>query len=350
MRSITKAFMKKRLGLILIIALLATSCAVALCACDKGDPTYTLNYDAEGYEVGAAFSMDGVTALDIEWFAGEVRVTSDPQVDHVELRESSSVPDRGDALTMHALVKDGTLFVRCAAPGNYALEGAIVKSLSVRVPESLCFDSVCAKTLAANVYLQKTMSKVTDINSHSGAIIHDTAGSNMLTYPRKITLKTLTGEVWLNVLNNFVPEEESDGVVSVSTASGKANVKINAFVPGVRVKTSSGNQSLEINAAVFLLEIDTHSGLVDLKARQAPTAMNIESDCATLRLKLNKDDAFELSTDVRIAASFVDISKGIETDEGFKFVYEPELQIGKLRASYSIHGKNSVLYLEKVEV
>lgn len=342
--------MKRRrtLCLSLVFALVMLLVA-ALFACNDDPVKYSLTYSAKGYSVGGQAEFENITALDIEWFAGElVFEKAEEGARSVRIRERAA-SDRGDAMTLHYLVDDGTLFVKCAAPGSYLLEGYIVKTLVVYVPDSLCFESVKAKGYSVNVMIKDVMSKRTNVVTHSGAVRMDTAATNMATNPRDISLKTFSGGITLNAAHPLVVEDDGDGKISVSTASGNVDVKINAIVPLLSVKTSSGRQNIELNQSVFELDIDSNSGLIELAARISPLKIWAETVESLLTFKLNQADSFEFVTDARLAVGTFDISHGEALEDGkYKYVYNAEGSDGSKR-DYTLLGKSSVVYIEKVK-
>ncbi len=342
--------MKKCLATILIVALTAILC-VALFACNEQTATHAINYDEVGYEAKESFEAENIEALDIDWLAGEVHLSVDQNAQNVRLYERAA-ENRGDALTMRLLVSDGTLFVKCAAPGSYTLDGNMLKILYVTVPSDMCLESVRIRGIGETVSLKDVMVRHTEVETRSGSVKMDTAAVNFASYPRYISLSTLSGNISLNVTSNVIPDDdESGGVVKASTSSGGVDIKINGSVPLLQVKTTSGYQKLELNKPVMELNADTLSGLIELTARTAPLKMIMAADISVMNFKLNREDAFELVTDAKLAVSVVDISKGEDVGDGnFKYVYEPSGYQGDFRSQYTVSGKGAALNLELMRV
>ncbi len=342
--------MKRSLAKILVIAMLAAALAVAFSACNDKVVTYAVNYDETGYVASETFSADGITALDIEWLAGEVSVTVDENATAISLGEFASA-NRGEDLVMRLLQKDGTLFVKCAKAGSYQLKGGAVKTLNVTVPPYVCLDSLNVKGISVTVRSHDVMFKRASVDTHSGAVSISTSASNFASYTRALSVKTISGNVWLNLTNNVVAEDDADGIVKISTSSGDVDVKVNGSVPRLQIKTVDGSQSVQLNKTVFDLDLDTLSGGVEVVAKAMPLSMSARADLSTLTLKFNVAEAFDLVTDAQLAVSTVDISKGEPQSEGrFRYVYTPAGYESEFRSKFSVLGKGSVLNLESIKV
>ncbi len=338
--------MKRRLPLIVTATLIAALLCVALCSCARRDTLYDLSYDSSAYTAKESVEAEGIASLDIEWFAGEVRFerTEDAKLGASE----RGAGKRGELYTMHTKAENGTLYIKCAAPGKYELIGDMVKTLTVRVPEDLSFDSVSVNGYSVNVYAQGLASKLTRVKTSSGAIVMDTEAKDMTSYPRDISLETSSGDIWLNVLHPVVSEGQGDGKVEATTSSGQLDVKVNAPIPLLKVKTSSGAQNIELEKEVSELDITTSSGKVDVALNVSPLKMNVWAEKSSIALGLNGNDAFELISDAKVEGDLTDsFVREPLTDGNFKYTYRPDGYLGAALARFTVQGKNSVLRLKK---
>ncbi len=142
----------------------AVAAAVALTAM-AGCGGYDSYDDAALYSVGSS-SVSGVSAVDIEWLAGEVAIVLSQDAAEISFSEETDAAD--DALKLHYLDRAGELDIEYAAAGASIPDG-FSKKLTVVIPAGSLFE-LDVQTTSANVTVTGAVGREMHIETRTGNV------------------------------------------------------------------------------------------------------------------------------------------------------------------------------------
>ncbi len=237
--------MKKRIIALVLAVVLVLSLSLTLAACN-GATNFTYANAKEYKAAHQAEISERVTALEIGWINGNVKVQTKEADGKIEIRETVDFGDTSEKTTMHYLVKNGTLHIQYAKSGYIKL-GKLQKTLEVFIPSDYALTEVDAETVSANVTISDLALANVDCETVSGSV--DIVQCSM----REIDCETTSGDVGImSAVNN----------VSVKTVSGGVNVTPTSQFAEIELETVSGDCELMLLVEYgFRIDFDTVSGV-----------------------------------------------------------------------------------------
>jgi len=237
--------MKKRIIALVLAIVLVLSLSLSLVACNGA--THFTYANAKEYKAAhQATISERVTALEIGWINGNVKVQTKEADGEIEIRETWESGEPSEKTTMHYLVKNGTLHIQYAKSG-YIKVGKLQKTLEVFIPSDYALTEVDAETVSANVTLSGLIAGNVDCETVSGSVDILKCSVN------DADCETVSGDVniWSSV-----------NLVSVKSVSGDANVTAEKQFAEIELETVSGNCELMLLVEYgFRIKFETVSGV-----------------------------------------------------------------------------------------
>ncbi|SEL03046.1 Putative adhesin [Ruminococcus sp. YRD2003] len=261
-------------------------------------------YDhADSYSAGDFETTTAITALDIDWSAGNVDVSYHDK-DTVTVTETCNV-ELKEAQQVHTWLDGSTLHIRyCKSGTNFSLDNA-EKKLEVKLPKNTelkdlrydgssagsHFDGIYAEnfsidTSSGAAQLDSCSADIFDIDSSSGNIYFTQTGES-----DKITIDTSSGNINL--------EAEKVGEVSTNCSSGKAELDVKS-AEKISTDSSSGDVKLRLGAMPSETIMDASSGDITL---WLPKDADFTADIDTASGSFDSDIPFTKKDDTYVCGS-----------------------------------------------
>ena len=207
--------MKKK-SMIFVFAALLLVCVCGLGACTRNNEKINVyKYDdAEKYTAGEAEFLDYVSALDINWVAGSVTVTTG-NVKGVTVQETYSKEKVSDDYKVHTYLEDNKLHVAFAKSGKVLGFINLQKDLTVIFPQAMELKNVTVRSISAPIKLDNSLT-VTDFRAET--VSGDVNATFSADKPVNFKVETISGGVKGNFIKTAAP------FVDIETVSGDAHL------------------------------------------------------------------------------------------------------------------------------
>lgn len=233
-----------------------------------------------GYSVSSSgeesFAANEVTALELSWISGSVRVER-YDGDTIVVMESCAQALR-EGQRMRWKLTDGRLSVIACANGERRLPN---KSLQILVPRDWLGKDISADAASASVTLEG------------------------LSISGRMELNTASGKVQV--------EDCVCGELKIDTASGEASVERTAVDGGFETNTVSGAVQLE-GCSFRELEVKTTSGAVTLRFAEKPGAIQVDTVSGNVSLRVPKGTKLDVQYDSvsgRLSGNYLSAGDGV---------------------------------------
>lgn len=211
--------------------------------------------DADSYHVGNGESADSITALNIDWVAGSVKIVP-ADGDTVTVTEDYT----GDTeeCRMRWKVENGCLTVKFRSPyWFFGVAGKDTrKNLTVSIPASMLenLDKVDVSVVSADLTVQANAREM-DIDAVSGTV-------NLTGTFETLDVDTVSGDI---TVNGIVRDADFDGT------SARVRIHLSEQARTLDVDTVSGDVTVVLPADVsgFAAEMDSVSGGMELRGFEA---------------------------------------------------------------------------------
>ena len=286
--------MKRILALAVIIATMLT-----LVGCGVTVVRYK---DADEYTAGAADVTDGITELEIEWIAGDVKLG-------VHDGEGILVGEVGDCVDEYPLyyrVKGGELSIKYAKSGEN-VKSVFGKELTVLLPAGHLLSSLKISSASGDIDLDGISSLRAELSSASGDVT--------------------------------VKDSRAEKVLDASTASGKITVELLGKCEDVELSSASGDINAKL-AEAGDISVSTASGSITLTASKLPSEIGADSASGNVTVYLPEDAAFSFeaeSASGRVSCEFAASKKG------------DTYTVGGGRTDYTFDTASGNIYVNKIK-
>ena len=240
-----------------VLFALVVACVLAGCG-SASKYTYP---NANKYEAGDREVGDAISAIDVDYLAGDITLTSE-DTDTVTVRETAGAPLEDD-LKVHTWVDGSTLHVRYCASGKTLKTSDLDKRLTIVVPSSVPLDTLDVDNAAGNVSLGLTTCKALAVDLAAGDVdltadsvdsysIDLASGDCDLSFadtPRSGEIDSATGDVRVAL------PKDTDLTLTFDSAIADFKTDIEFTWNGETYVSGSGENTLDIDCAVGSLEI-----------------------------------------------------------------------------------------------
>lgn len=219
-----------RILLVLLMTTMASAFSLTGCAAQQ-----YLYPDADQYVAGDREITDTIDAIEVDYIAGDINVTSG-STDIISVQETAK-ETLDDSLKVHTWVEGSTLHVRYCKSGvsmklnNLGKFGRLDKELTIIVPEGLELKTLGIDAAAGNV--QCDVSKA-----------------------QTCTIDTAAGDIDINM--------ETCGTLSIDSAAGNVNTTMGQ-VKDVSVDVAAGDCSLSFKTEPNSTRVDNAAGDITIE-------------------------------------------------------------------------------------
>ncbi len=279
----------------LVGAAVAASALLTACKLNVSVGDYLFDNDEEYTEfTGETVEVDtdAVTALDLDWVAGEIEIKEGEKL------SVSEENVKGTYYPLYYTVKDGTLFVKFCKSGTVgSIIGNCSKKITVTLPEGV--KEIKVNTVSATISLdyRKNVEAVT-VNTVSGncSIAIDGADSVKAdAVSAKVDISANSaGTVVCNSVSGNAEILGNIKEVSINSVSGDSHIYAgNMDLKSVRVDTISGNTEIELDGTRdYSIDFDTVSGKLTNEVGEIKNGngdkIEIKTDSVSGNLKIAK--------------------------------------------------------------
>ncbi|MGN0817524.1 MAG: DUF4097 family beta strand repeat-containing protein [Candidatus Coproplasma sp.] len=210
-------------ALLIAFAALVAGCSYTHSGGGESDYLYD---NAESYTVGGGSVQADISAVEIDWIAGGIRlVYAEEPFIKLEEERDGEIPEEW---ILRYMVDGGTLKVKFAASGKWKFE-RFEKRLTVTLPEGLNLNELSIESVSADISAEKLSVKELDLDCVSGRL-----NVGKLTAD-EIDVDTVSGNVALGLVE--LPQSAEFDVVSANVALTVPT----GSVFGLKLNTVSGN-------------------------------------------------------------------------------------------------------------
>ena len=275
--------MKKK-SMVFVLAALLLVCVCSLGACTKNNEKINVyKYaDAEKYTAGEVDLLDYVSALDINWVAGSVTVTTG-NVAGVTVRETYSKEKVSDDYKVHTYLEDNKLHIAYARSGKVLGLVNLKKDLTVTLPQAMELKTVTVRSVSAPIKLDNSLT-VTDFRAETVSGEVDATFSAVK--PVNFKVETVSGKVKANFVKTAAP------FVDIETLSGDAHL-VAMDLSDVDFSSVSGSLLLNVPGDMgYTAELRSVSGKFSSEYEEKTTygdgRVKIDAETTTGNLTIKK--------------------------------------------------------------
>ena len=264
----------------IVCLLVFALCSASVCSCGVLDDIDNLTYEYwEKYTAGSAEITQELSALDLNWIAGNVNIVYG-EGSTLSLSETSET-ELTETRQLRWWLDGTTLRVQFASYG-FLTSTDLKKSLTVSLPSGLELSKIYVGTVSADVKADGLLGKSLEIvtvsgkATLSGAQISDKASFNTVSGKITAEFSCALEEFNANTVSGGVDVEAlSIESFKADTVSGEIYADFSEEVKAFAVHTVSGGVTLEVpEASAFTVKYNTVSG--DFSS-QIPTALESET-------------------------------------------------------------------------
>lgn len=235
--------------------------------------------DADSYQTGsAAVGKNGITAIEIDWVAGDVNITSTTG-DNIMFSETSSRNIDSD-LELRYRVANGKLTIKFCKSGGLKLFSTAEKTLNIQIPvnlllSSFALDNLTVSASSANLEVTRIPAAVFDLHSVSGRV---TLSDSTCT---KAEVSTTSGGIRV--------ENLTADLLDVHSTSGSVNI---GLTNAAKLDISTVSGSITAEGRFETVDSTTTSGSTRIDSTVCPGKLSISSISGSIRLALPDNDGF----------------------------------------------------------
>ncbi len=274
----------KRKSIIFVVTALMLVCVCGLGACTKNNERVTVfTYEnADRYSIDQTEFSDYVSALDINWVSGSVKITTG-SVRSVTVEETYSKEKVSDAYKVHTYLDNGTLHVAFAKSGKFVGFINLKKDLVVTFPQEMELKTVRVRSVSAPVTLDNSLT-VTDFRAET--ISGEVKAQFSAEKPVNFKVETVSGKVSATFERMAAP------TVDIETVSSEAHVTA-LDLSDVDFKSVAGGLLLNIPEDIgYVAELRSISGKFssdyDDKTTYGDGKVKIDAETTTGNLTIKK--------------------------------------------------------------
>ncbi len=241
--------------LIVIVSLLLVAVVIGALNATVGGGKWTLGwqtykYDEQGFSVGGGTVYDRtVTAIDLDWRQGNVRILVTEDDAQVSLTEESEEDLATSAKLRWTVDENGCLIVKNRKSGTYFATAERKKDLVLRIPKSMAsaLTEVDVNVNGGTLTVKGLTVDEMEIESVSADVLIDQCEI------RNLDVETVSGKLTLG--------GEVTNALTVESVSGELNLSSAACPNRTKLETVGGNVTLALPShASFRLKYMTASG------------------------------------------------------------------------------------------
>ena len=253
--------------------------------------TYKFSDNAD-YSAASSFSLESISALDVDWVNGNVKLIS-YDGNTIEVSEETQ-GETDDALVMRYSVSAGKLSIKYAASGT-RLPFSFEKQLTIKLPSSMELSRVSVESASANVSLDGICATDVELDSTSGKI--DIKDCKIATLEADTTSGAIShtgeiGNVEFDTTSGSITIFESNdngnaGEISCESTSGAINVTLNSST-NVRLSTKTTSGRIDITLAAPTggkINAESTSGNCTVSANDFPDGFTLTRSSVSGSLK-----------------------------------------------------------------
>ena len=248
----------------------------------------------ESYTAGDREITEPITALDIEWPSGSVRVSA-VSGSTVTIKETTDA-DLDDDLKVHSWTDGGVLRVRFCKSGVSYRKSA-KKTLEITVPEDTVFEKISADSASADLVCDQLRTKQAVMDPASGNLSYTGTADSF-------RASTASGNI------SFSGEADE---INTDAASGEISVVQHGKSGSISADTASGNITVEAEQT-DRLKAHSASGEQSLRLQEMPQQTSLDSASGNVTMYLPEDADF--TADISTASGSVNYELPLTKSDG----------------------------------